>query len=96
MTFCYKLYKLALECFTNLTHATTKFDTVVILWEGFDTNMFEDVTHNSLSSHTTASLSALSLPVSSSNKNGGDDMTAWWSDWIPHTAQALDVFMLDK
>ncbi len=66
------------ECISvNPTHITTKFHTVVIVREGFEINMFEDVTH--FSSGPPQPLSSLTLQSVCHTKIVSDEVTGYLS-----------------
>ncbi len=60
--------------FKSPDHTTTKFDTVVIVGEEFEINMFEEVSHLRLGPPHARPLPHQQL-VSSSHKNGRDETT---------------------
>ncbi len=67
--------------FINPGHITTTFETVAIMGEEFEINMFGDVSHLSLG--RSQALSPHRPPVSSSHKNSRDKTTVCRNDWIP-------------
>ncbi len=58
---------------------TTKFDTVIIIGEVFEINMFQEVTH--IPRPTTSPLPH-QPPVSLSHKHSRDETTVWRNDWL--------------